>query len=178
MTEMEVTVETAGKMAARNVIRDDARLLDDVALVLPTAAIGRGTISIPRNPQAGELLPGGRLVVNFHVDPGWDHSRLFLWPIDATTWIVFTPDGDKHAERSADYSRMRVRPLGGGEMPEVGSVELCLITCLHLSGTYDQLNSPRLASMETVARRIALWPQREADHVGPEFITTKGEQVP
>ena len=31
----------------------------------------------------------------------------------------------------------------------------CLITCLHLSGTYDQLNSPCLASMETVARRIA-----------------------
>ena len=36
------------------------------------------------------------------------------------------------------------------------SVEMrCLITCLHLSGTYDQLNSPCLASMETIARRIA-----------------------
>ena len=31
----------------------------------------------------------------------------------------------------------------------------CLITCLHLSGTYGQLNSPCLASMETVAWRIA-----------------------
>ena len=31
----------------------------------------------------------------------------------------------------------------------------CLITCLHSSGTYDQLNSPCLASMETVAWRIA-----------------------
>ena len=31
----------------------------------------------------------------------------------------------------------------------------CLITSLHLSGTYDQLNSPCLASMETVDRRIA-----------------------
>ena len=68
-----------GGRAARNVIRDDARLLDDVApLVLPTAAIGRGTISNSRNPQASELLPEGRLVVNFHDDPGWDRSRLFL----------------------------------------------------------------------------------------------------
>ena len=47
-----------------------------------------------------------------------------LWPIDATTWIVLTPDGDEYAERCADYSRMRVPPLGGGEMPEVGSVEI------------------------------------------------------
>ena len=31
----------------------------------------------------------------------------------------------------------------------------CLITCLHLSGTYDQLNSPCVAPMETVARRVA-----------------------
>ena len=30
-----------------------------------------------------------------------------------------------------------------------------LITCLHLSGRYDQLNSPCLALMETIARRIA-----------------------
>ena len=67
-----------GGRAARNVIRDDARLLDDVAPVLPTAATGRGTISNSRNPRAGELLPGGRLVVNFHDDQGWDHSRLFL----------------------------------------------------------------------------------------------------
>ena len=36
------------------------------------------------------------------------------------------------------------------------SIEMrCLVTCLCLSGTYDQLNSPCLASMETVARRIA-----------------------
>ena len=81
------------------------------------------TICNSRNPQAGELLPGGRLVVNFHDDPGWDHSRLFLWPIDATTWIILTPDGDKFADRFAGYSRMRVLPLGGDEMPEVGSVE-------------------------------------------------------
>ena len=67
----------SGGRATRNVIRDDARLLDDVALVLPTTGTARGTISNSRNPQAGELLTGGRLVVNFHDDPGWDHSRQF-----------------------------------------------------------------------------------------------------
>ena len=36
------------------------------------------------------------------------------------------------------------------------SIEMrCLVTCLHLSGTHDQLNSLFMASMETVARRIA-----------------------
>ena len=34
-----------------------------------------------------------------------------------------TPDGDKCAERFADYSRMRVPLLGGSEMPAVGSVK-------------------------------------------------------
>ena len=38
----------------------------------------RGTISNSRCPQAGELFPGGRLVVNFHDDLGWDRSRLFF----------------------------------------------------------------------------------------------------
>ena len=139
-TEEEVTVVTVekhglavaevhpgngrpGGRAARNVIREDARLLDDVALVLPTTATGRRTIFNSRNSQAGELLPGGRLVVNFHDDPGWDHSRLFLWPIDANTWIVLTLDGDTHVEKFSDYSKMRVPPVGEGETPEIGSVE-------------------------------------------------------
>ena len=107
VAEVHPGIGRPGGRAARSVIRNDARRLDDVAPpVLPTAAIGRGTISNSRNPQASELLPGGRLVVNFHDDPGWDHSRLFRWPIDATTWIVLTPNGD--ADRCADYSRARV----------------------------------------------------------------------
>ena len=63
-----------GGRSARRVIRDDARLFDDLAPVLPTAATGRRTISNARNPQSGELLLEGRLVVIFHDDPGWDHS--------------------------------------------------------------------------------------------------------
>ena len=70
MAEVHPGNGRSGGRATRNIIRDDARLLDDVAPVLPTAAIERGTISNSCNPQSGELLPGGRLVVNFHDDPG------------------------------------------------------------------------------------------------------------
>ena len=45
----------------------------------PSTTAERGTISNSRNPQAGELLRGGHLVVNFRDDRGWDHSRLFHW---------------------------------------------------------------------------------------------------
>ena len=90
-TEEEVTVVTvavvvihlgtvrSGGRATRNVVRD---VLDDVSLVLPMTATGRGAISNSRSPQAGKLL---RKVVNFHYDPRWDHARLFLWAIDAIT---------------------------------------------------------------------------------------------
>ena len=105
--------------AARNVIRDDARVLDDVAPVLLSTTPERGSISNSRNPQAGELSPGGRLEVNFHDDPGRDHSRLFLWPLVASTWIVITPDGDKYAENFSDQSKMRVHSIGEGETPEI-----------------------------------------------------------
>ena len=91
--------------------------------MLPTTTTDRGTISNPRNPQAGELLPGGCLVVNFHDDIGWDHSRLFLWPITANSWIVLTPDGDKYAEKFSDCSKMRVPLIGESESPKIESVE-------------------------------------------------------
>ena len=119
MTENRPRTGRSAKRATRNIIRDDARLLDDAALVLPTAANGRRTISHSRNPQASELLPGGGLVVNFHDDPRWERSRLFFWLIDATTWIVRTPDGDKYAERFADYSRMRVPLLVEATCPRL-----------------------------------------------------------
>ena len=91
-----------------NVIRDDARLSDDVAPVLPTTAIGRGTISDSRNPQAGELLPED---VYFHDDPDWEHSTFPLAILHCLPGSSLTPDGDTYAERFANYSRMRVPPL-------------------------------------------------------------------
>ena len=111
-----------GGRTARNVTRDDARLLDDVAPVLPTTATGRATISDSRNSQAGELLPGGRLVVNFYDDPGWDHSRLFLWPIDANTWIVLTLTINMR-RKCRIIRRCEYLPIGEGQIRGDGSVE-------------------------------------------------------
>ena len=47
----------------------------------------------------------------------------FLWQINANTWIVLTPDGDKYAEKFSDDSKMRVHTIGESETPQIGSVE-------------------------------------------------------
>ena len=48
---------------------------------------------------------------------------------------------------------LRQKEVGENERT---SIEMrCLITCLHSSGTYAQLNSPCLASIDSVARRVA-----------------------
>ena len=60
--------------------------------------------------------------ISVTIPAGTTHD-FFLWPINANTWIVLTPDGDKHAEKCGDYSRMRVPPFGEGQTPEIGSVE-------------------------------------------------------
>ena len=95
----------------------------------------RKTNDLPFTLTAGGRTPPWRTSSgDFFDDPGWDHFRLFLWPLDATSWIVLTPDADKYAERFAEYSRMRVPPFGAGTMPEVGSVEFnCGWTLIELS---------------------------------------------
>ena len=86
------------RRATRGLRRDNSRLLGDVTPVLPSSTGEKRASPNPRHPRTEELIPGGRLVVGFHDDPGWDHSRLFLWPIDASTWISLLSDGDKYAE--------------------------------------------------------------------------------
>ena len=58
----------------------------------------------------------------------------------------------------------------------------CLITCLHLSGTYDHLISRVWLQWKLLPSGllILLKPTlvREAHHVGPGFITTKDARVP
>ena len=65
MAEVHLGIGRPGGRVAEDDLRDVARLLDDVVPVLPTATTERGTISNSRNPQAGEVLTRGRLVVNF-----------------------------------------------------------------------------------------------------------------
>ena len=134
----EVTVERVAwpwrKFILELVVREDA--LPEISFVMMLVrwmmwrlcCRRQRPISNSRNPQAGELLTGGRLVVNFHDDPGWDHSRLFLWPTYANTWIVLTLDCDKYAEKISDYSKMRVPPPPGeSETPEIGSVDSVVV---------------------------------------------------
>ena len=78
--------------------------------------------SDPSTPQAEELFQGGRLVVNIRDDPGLDHSRLFLRPVDAGAWIVLTLDGDKYAEKFDDYARVRVPRVTGPESDPSNSI--------------------------------------------------------
>ena len=125
---------------------------------------------------------------------GWDHSRLFLWPIDATTWIVLTPDGDENAERLADYSRVRV-PL-----PPSRNVALCARTSMGL--THDRhptmmcdlsgrlFNVPLVTMGERVRRRIVrklpVWraapanpptpPRDPTAHVGTSLLLREPRQ--
>ena len=88
------------RRATRGLRRDDSLLLGGVAPVLPSSTSEERATPNPRHTQAEGLIPRGRLVVNVHDDPGWDHSRLVLCPIDASTWIISTPDRDKYAEKN------------------------------------------------------------------------------
>ena len=79
------------------------------------------------------------------------------WPIDdgrsALLYMVkhFVKHGGDGLSWLANW--LRLKEINEHERT---SIEMrCFITCLYLSGTYDQLNSPCLASVETVARRIA-----------------------
>ena len=85
---------------------------------LSMTASERGTISNSRNPQAA-LIPGGRLMKNFHDDPGLGP----LTAVNTNTWIVLTPDEDQYAEKFSDYSKLQCPPIGESETSEIDSVE-------------------------------------------------------
>ena len=106
VTDVYPGADRSGGRATRSLTRDDTRLLDDLTPVLPTDE--RSRIHVIRS---GKLLPGGCLVVNFRDDQDWDPSRLFLWSIDANTWIVLTPDGDKCAEKFVNTRGCECLPL-------------------------------------------------------------------
>ena len=113
--------------ATRGLCRDDSLLLGDVASVMPSSVGGERATPDTRHPQVEGLIPGGRLVVKLHDDLGWDHSRPFLWPIDASTWIISTPSGDIYAQKFGVYSKVCTPPIGDDETPEIGSVEFSAI---------------------------------------------------
>ena len=93
----------------------------------------------------------------------WDFTREATleiykdWPFDdgRSAVLYMVKNFEKHDGDGLSWlaSWLRQKEISENERT---SIEMrCLITCLHLSGTYDRLNSPCLASMETVVRRIA-----------------------
>jgi hypothetical protein len=46
--------------------------------------------------------------VQFAVDPGWSHERLWLYPIFENDWIVLTPGGHVYGEADANYSYLHL----------------------------------------------------------------------
>ena len=87
------------------------RLMNDVMSVLPTTVIERG-----KDPSAGKLLPRRSSDGEFSCRIGTTHG-LFLWSVNANSWIVLTSDNDKYVEKISDYSRIRVLPIGESETP-------------------------------------------------------------
>ena len=104
----EVTVELP------EVSRDNTRLLDDVASVLPSTTTETGTSSIRKR----ELLPGWRLVVNFRDDLGGDHSGRLM----RTTGLSSLPTVTNMRSNFLNTRRCKCLPLVKMK-PQVGSIE-------------------------------------------------------
>ena len=77
------------------------------------------------------VVPGCRAIVQYDLDPGWSHERLWLWPVlnrerCICAVAVYTPDGEQYVEAIGDYSfygRVEVTPEEVQYPPEVqGSV--------------------------------------------------------
>ena len=97
--------------------------------------------------------------------------------VSCCTWVNISKNTVVRPDWQVNCDKMRSTNMNES------SIEIrCLISCLHLTGTYDQLNSSCLTSMETVVRRIAqivefYCQMREANHVGSGDITTKITRV-
>ena len=79
------------------------------------------------------------------------------WPFDdgRSALLYMVKHFEKHGGDGLSWLASWSRQKEISEHERTAIEMRCLVTCLHLSGTYDQLNSPCLASMETVACRIA-----------------------
>jgi hypothetical protein len=79
------------------------------------------------------------------------------WPFDDTNSqaLHLIRHWDRHAEDGLSWLTKWLTDRGVSTTERTGIEMKCLITCLQLAGTYDHLNVPVLACLETIARRIA-----------------------
>ena len=78
------------------------------------------------------------------------------WPFDdgRSALLYMVEHFEKHGADGLRWLASWLRQKDMNEHERTSIEMKCLITCLHVSGTYDQLKSPCLASMETFTRRI------------------------
>ena len=79
------------------------------------------------------------------------------WPFEdsSSQSLHLIKHWDKHAEDGLAWLNKWLADRGVSPNERTGIEMKCLITCLHLAGTYDHLNVPVLACLETIGRRIA-----------------------
>ena len=79
------------------------------------------------------------------------------WPFDdgRSSLLYMVKHFEKHGGDGLSWMAGWLRQNEMNEHERTSIEMKCLITCLYVSGTYDQLDSPCVASMETIARRIA-----------------------
>lgn len=79
------------------------------------------------------------------------------WPFDDTNSqaLHLIRHWDRHAEDGLSWLTKWLTDRGVSTTERTGIEMKCLITCFQLAGTYDHLNVPVLACLETIARRVA-----------------------
>ena len=79
------------------------------------------------------------------------------WPFDDSNSqaLHLIKHWDRHAEDGLSWLSKWLTDRGVSTTERTGIEMKCLISCLQLAGTYDHLNIPVLACLETIARRIA-----------------------
>ena len=79
------------------------------------------------------------------------------WPFEdgSSQCMHLIKHWDRHAENGLVWLDKWLIDRGVGSCERTGIEMKCLVTCLHQAGTYDHLNVPVLACLETIGRRIA-----------------------
>ena len=79
------------------------------------------------------------------------------WPFEdsSSQSMYLVKHWDRHAEDGLSWLNKWFADRGVSPSERTGIEMKCLVTSLQLAGTYDHLNVPVLACLETIARRIA-----------------------
>ena len=79
------------------------------------------------------------------------------WPFEGerSAFLFMARHFEQHGGNGLQWLAMWVREKELHAKERTAIEMRVLVSCLHLSGTYDQLNGPCIAALETIARRVA-----------------------